>query len=120
MKRVAERHDQKRKQKKAQVFSSDLKKMWPWGEAEHQFHVGRKWAFDWADVENHIAVELDGYAYHTIRSRWLEDMEKMDEAAIEGWLVLHFTPDQFRNGEADLLLRRLYENMYGRYPRDDK
>lgn len=108
-----------KKPKKAQIFSADLLKMWPWGEPEFRFNIDRRWRFDWADGVNGIAVELDGYQYHTVRSRWLEDMEKMTEALISGWKVLHITPDQFRNGEADALLRRLYETIHGKYPRDE-
>lgn len=104
----------KRKEKKAQVLSSDLLKMWPWGSIEYRFDPDRKWRFDWADPDHGFAVELDGYQYHTIRSRWLEDMEKMNEALIQGgWLVLHITPDQFRNGDAYLLLKRLYDSILG-------
>lgn len=111
----------KRKQKKAQVLSSDLLRMWPWGKKEHKFHETRKWAIDWVDEEHRFAVELDGYVYHTLRGKWLGDMEKMNEALMEGWLVLHITPDMFRNGEADVLLRRLYESILGTgsYPRDN-
>lgn len=109
----------KRKQKKAQVFSSDLEKMWPWGRKEVKFHDTRRWAFDWADERAAIAVELDGYAYHTVRSQWIKDLEKSAEALIYGWAVLHITPDQFRNGDADLLLRRLYASRGYKYPRDE-
>ena len=104
----------KRKEKKAQVLSSDLLRMWPWGKKEYVFHAARKWPFDWADPEHAFAVELDGYAYHTaLRGKWLAEKEKMNEAAIMGWQVIHITPDQFRNGDAYVLLKRLYEEILG-------
>ena len=111
----------KRKEKKAQVLSSDLLRMWPWGEPEYKFHATRKWAIDWVDTEMRFGVELDGYVYHTLRGKWLGDMEKHNAARLEGWIVLHITPDMFRNGDADALLRGLYEYHVGvgGYPRDN-
>lgn len=108
------------KPKKAKVLSSDLEKMWPWGKAEvGGWHNVREWVFDWGDRDHKIAVELDGYKFHAeIRSRWLEDMEKHNEARIYGWVVLHVTPDMFRNGYADLMLNRLYVSRGLEWPQE--
>lgn len=92
------------KPKKQRVTSGDLLRLWPWGTIEHQFRYDRRWRFDWADLELNLAVELDGYQYHTIRSRWLSDMEKMNAAAFDGWTVLHVTPDMVHRGQADALM----------------
>lgn len=97
------------RKKKAKLTSEDLIKIWPWGVSEYLFHLDRKWRFDWCDPESNVAIEMDGYQYHTIRSRWLQDMEKMNSATALGWQVFHFTPDQIRSGDADHFMQDWYE-----------
>lgn len=67
---------------------------------EYQFHSTRKWRFDYAFIEERVALEVEG-GVHTagrhIRPRgFLNDMEKYNTAATMGWLVLRTTPDQLR------------------------
>lgn len=69
--------------------------------AELRFHHKRMWRFDYAVPEWKIAVEQDGGLYnggrHSGGDGQLHDMEKMNEAAMLGWVVLHYTPAQFRH-----------------------
>lgn len=73
---------------------------------EYQFHPKRKWRFDYAFVNEKIALEVEG-GVHTggrhIRPRgFLNDMEKYNMAAVMGWRLLRTTPDM-------LLSRRTLE-----------
>ena len=78
-------------------------------QAEYRFHPTRKWRFDLCLPSCMVAVEQEGAVWtggrHTRGSGYLKDMEKYNEAAILGWFVLRFTPEQIRNGTA---LRDVY------------
>lgn len=63
---------------------------------EHQFHPNRKWRFDYAFLDNKIALEVEGGVYtsgrHIRPVGFLNDMEKYNAAAMMGWRVLRCTP----------------------------
>lgn len=65
---------------------------------EYKFHPTRRWRFDYALPEHKIAIEIDGGVWtqgrHTRPVGYLHDMEKFNEAAAMGWLVLKFTPKE--------------------------
>jgi very-short-patch-repair endonuclease len=60
----------------------------------------RRWRFDMANIEHKIAIEIEGGAYthgrHTRGAGFIKDMEKYNYAAILGWKVLRYTPQQFK------------------------
>ena len=62
---------------------------------EHMFHYTRKWRFDYAIPDLKIAFEIDGgvwdYGRHNRPQGYINDMEKLNNAASMGWLVLRFT-----------------------------
>lgn len=64
--------------------------------AEHRFHEVRKWRFDYAIPHLRIALEVEGGVWtggrHTSSAGFLRDMEKYNEAALNGWVVLRCTP----------------------------
>ena len=66
--------------------------------AEFRFHPVRRWRFDLAVPSAKVAVEIDGGVWtggrHSGGKGQIKDMEKMNAAAIAGWRVLHFTPQQ--------------------------
>lgn len=79
---------------------------------EFRFHPTRRWRFDCAFVDAKVAVEIDGGTWtstsrHTRGSGWLADQEKMNEAAILGWRVIHVTPAQVNDWTAFGLLERI-------------
>jgi hypothetical protein len=83
-------------------------------EFEFRFHPQRRWRFDVAFPDRMIAAEIDGGVWsqgrHTRGAGWIKDAEKLNEAAILGWRVLHFTPRQIETGEfADGIERALAE-----------
>jgi len=83
----------------------------PEPQRELRFHDTRRWRFDLAWPVLRIAVEVDGgiwnYGRHNRASGWLADQEKLNEAAILGWRILHVTPAQVNSGEALNLIERI-------------
>lgn len=77
---------------------------------EYRFHPTRRWRFDFAFVDDKVSVEVDGGVWiqgrHTRPSGFIEDMHKMNEAAILGWTVIRVTGDMIRKGEALQLIER--------------
>ncbi len=65
---------------------------------EYQFAPPRKWRFDFACPGKSIAIEIEGGVWvnsrHVRGSGYIKDMEKYNTAAVMGWKVLRFTPDQ--------------------------
>lgn len=82
----------------------------PEGTKEFKFHPTRKWRFDLCWPELHLAVEVDGGAWvngrHNRASGWLRDQEKLNEACVLGWRILHVTPRQVDRWEAFTLVER--------------
>ena len=71
---------------------------------EHVFHPSRKWRFDFAFVDDMVAVECEGGTYtqgrHTRGAGVAEDCRKYAEALVLGWRVLRVTGEHVRSGEA--------------------
>jgi hypothetical protein len=63
---------------------------------EHKFHDDRKWKFDFAWVEQLVALEVEGGIWivgrHNRPVGMLKDMEKYNAAAVLGWRVLRCQP----------------------------
>lgn len=63
---------------------------------EYKFNPGRRWRFDYAIPEYRIAVEVEGGVWtggrHVRPKGFLNDMEKYNAAAVDGWRVLRVTP----------------------------
>ena len=64
--------------------------------AEHRFHPSREWRFDFAVPAARVAVEVEGGIWnggrHFRPEGWRRDLEKYNEAAACGWLVIRITP----------------------------
>ena len=71
---------------------------------EHQFHDSRKWRFDFAFLDEKLAVEIEGGAWsngrHTRGAGFVGDMEKYNAAVVLGWKILRFTPEAVKSGRA--------------------
>lgn len=80
--------------------------------AEHRFHPVRRWRFDFAWIDQKVAVEVNGGVWvggrHTRGAGFLGDMQKLNEAQKLGWSVYQFTPQQMRSGEAANFLRAIF------------
>lgn len=93
------------------VLMGDIKKEGlPDPTPEHRFHSTRKWRFDLAWPDRKVAVEIDGAVYaqgrHTRGAGYEKDAEKMNEAALMGWMVLRYSTGQVKHGLPILDLRR--------------
>ena len=66
---------------------------------EFHFHSKRRWRFDFAWVNEKIAVEIDGIAYQAGGGRHIgdTDREKHNEALLLGWRVFRFSKKQLLN-----------------------
>ncbi len=66
--------------------------------AEWRFHNLRRWRFDYAIPALKIALEFEGGLHimgrHTRGQGYINDMEKYNAAAKEGWTVLRYAPYQ--------------------------
>ena len=71
---------------------------------EYVFAPGRKWRFDFALKEQMIAIEVDGGTWiggrHSRGDGYAKDCEKLNIAAIMGWIVLRYTPEMVERGDA--------------------
>lgn len=77
---------------------------------EYQFAkaaLGRKWAIDMAWVDERIALELEGRGSHQ-RSRYFTDMEKYNQLAVMGWLLIRVTYDMIADGRAQQIIRAAF------------
>jgi very-short-patch-repair endonuclease len=67
-------------------------------EAEYKFLKNRKFKFDYAYPEKKIAIEIEGGLWikgrHNRASGYIKDMEKYNLAALNGWRILRYTPQQ--------------------------
>lgn len=86
---------------------------WPDPVCEYRFHLNRKWRFDYAWPDYMVAVEVNGGVWsrgrHTRGAGYINDREKINEAQIQGWVVLEFTPQQMKTWEAKETIERALE-----------
>ena len=86
----------------------------PEPEAEFRFHPYRRWKLDFVWLawsgRRPVALEIEGGAWtggrHTRGSGFVKDMEKYNEAALHGYLLLRCTPQQLRNFDVAPLIKR--------------
>ncbi len=68
---------------------------------EHQFLPDRKFRFDFAWLDQKVAVEIHGGVYsggrHVTGAGFTRDCEKRNLATLAGWRVLEFTGNQLRS-----------------------
>lgn len=71
---------------------------------QYKFHPKRRWRADGALPDHKILIEIEGGAWiqgrHNRGKGFLDDMEKYNAAAVLGWRVLRFTPQQAGDGSA--------------------
>jgi len=70
---------------------------------EHTFCKGRRWRFDAAWLHERVAIEVEGGIFtngrHIRSSGFLRDMAKYNAAALLGWTVLRYSPQQIATGD---------------------
>lgn len=82
---------------------------------EFRFHPTRKWRFDVAWPKVKVALEVEGgawqYGRHNRAASFLKDMEKYNEAAAMGWVVLRCPWEWVEEGQ---IKKQLVEAIRGR------
>ena len=77
---------------------------------EYKFYPTRKWRFDYSIVELKIAIEVEGGVYtqgrHTRGKGFVNDMEKYNNAACEGWLLIRVVPSKLMSADTLDFVRR--------------
>ena len=80
-------------------------------EREYRFHPSRRWRFDFAFLEQKLAVEVEGGTWiqgrHNRGSSIVADLQKYNSAVQLGWRVLRYTTDQVMSGEAIQQVREI-------------
>lgn len=77
--------------------------------------IERKWKFDWL-FEGWLALEVEGGVFvggrHIRGDGFRGDIEKYNEAAILGYIVLRCLPEDIQSGKACELVKRMLENRH--------
>lgn len=86
---------------------------------EHRFAPPRRWRFDYAWPERHLALEIEGGIWtagrHVRPKGYERDCEKYNAAALAGWMVLRVTTAMLRDGRALTLLEEAF-SRFGPHP----
>ena len=93
----------------------------PAPEREHKFHPTRRWRFDFAWPDKGVAVEVDGGTWgaksrHTTGAGYEKDCEKLNAAALGGWLVLRYTTTMIQAGAVNAIAEALQLPHHGCHP----
>lgn len=80
-------------------------------EREFKFHPTRRWRADFHLPDYMILVEIEGGIWmkkggHNTGFGIMRDMEKHSQAQILGYIVLRYTPNQVKSGQAIAEIRR--------------
>lgn len=74
------------------------------GISEFRFHFTRNWRADYAWPGKKLLVEIEGGAFssggHVRGAGFRDNLEKYNAAAMDGWTVLRFLPEQVESGHA--------------------
>ena len=97
-------------------LSSRFETLWaqlggPALQKEYQFHPPRKWRFDYCHREKMIAIELHGGIWsegrHVRGGGFLRDREKMNQAQLDGWIVIELGTGQITAANLEPLIERM-------------
>lgn len=77
---------------------------------EHTFHPERKWRFDFAWLEQKVALEVEGGVWigggHNRGKGFAKDIEKYNAATVLGWRVLRCQPKEVCMYETAMMLKK--------------
>lgn len=77
---------------------------------QFRFEPSRRWRFDLAWPDRHLACEVEGgtwqYGRHNRPQGFAHDCEKYNEAALAGWSVFRVTTAMVKDGTALTILER--------------
>lgn len=85
----------------------------PTPQTEYRFHGIRRWRFDFAWPEAHVALEVEGGQWisgrHNRGTGAIADMEKYNTAASMGWLVFRVDPSKVYSASTATLIHEAYD-----------
>ena len=71
---------------------------------QHELRDGERTVrLDFAYPEQKLALETDGYRYHSLRPDWERDLTRRNWLTQRGWKVLHFTWETLRRSPAKVV-----------------
>lgn len=77
-------------------------------QTEYKFLKNRKFRFDIAIVKYKIAIEFEGGVWiagrHTRGYGYINDIEKYNYAVLNGWKLLRYTAENFKNNKQYLII----------------
>jgi len=89
---------------------------WPEPIAEHRFAPPRRWQLDLAWPGIYLAVEIQGGLFsegrHVRPAALLDEMEKLNAAAVAGWTLILVTPSQVTDGTLTRWLARYFRRWF--------
>lgn len=84
---------------------------------EFHFWPGRRFRFDFAFVQDRLAVEIEGGTWvqgrHSRPAGYERDCVKYNGAALQGWTVLRFTTGMVVDGRALETIQQWFEQRKG-------
>jgi very-short-patch-repair endonuclease len=84
-------------------------------EREYRFHDKRRWRADFAQLEAHVLIEIEGGIWvngrHNRAAGFNADLEKYLEAGLAGWRVFRFGPDQITLENVQRLVALLRQGL---------
>lgn len=86
----------------------------PEPEREYKFIKDRRFRSDFAYPKQKILLEVEGGVWtngrHTRGAGYANDCKKYNLASMHGWLLLRFTDEVIKNGEAVLMIEEALES----------
>jgi len=83
-------------------------------EKEYKYVPGRKFKADGAILELRILIEVDGGIFtgraHGSISGIKNDMERCNQATLNGWMRFRYTPQQFGKGQPIIDINKFINN----------
>lgn len=79
---------------------------------EHRFHPVRRWRFDYACLDEKIAIEVEGgrfakFSRHTTGKGYENDCEKYNQATILGWRIIRVFPETLMTTNTIEMIKQL-------------
>lgn len=70
-------------------------------ELEYQYNIpGTRYRVDFANIEEKVAIELDGYEYHNSKDQFTNDRKRQRELENLGWRIIRFSGSEvYKNAE---------------------
>lgn len=80
---------------------------------EYRFHTTRRWRFDYAWINQKVAVEIEGGVWlqgrHNRPTGFIRDCEKYNAAQEMGWRVFRYTRETLEDWSAIKQIKRVLD-----------